>query len=120
EAPLLASLYTAPELILGDSQADARANLYSFGALLYALHVGRELTDMDFDGEGIPKPFLPRFPDVHPLLGRLISKTFRRDVAGRFPSDEAAKDDPTGFAELIRTLDACGRTLDNVRLEVAA
>ena len=30
------------------------------------------------------------------------------------------REDATGFTELIRTLDACARTLDNVRLEVAA
>ena len=33
--PLRASLYTAPELILSPQSADARADLYSFGAMLY-------------------------------------------------------------------------------------
>jgi protein phosphatase len=118
--PLRDLLYTAPELRAGRGQADARADLYSFGALLYALHVGRELAEIDFDGPGQPKPFLPRFPDVHPAFGRLISKTFRREVAARFPSDEAAKEDPSGFLELTRTLRVLGRTADNVRLEIAA
>ena len=62
-----------------------------------------------------PKPFIPQWPDIHQLFGRLMSKTFCREVAQRFPSDEAAKQDPTGFTELIRTLETCGRTLDNVR-----
>lgn len=119
-APIKGALYTAPELVADRDQADARANLYTFGALLYALFVGRELTEMDFDGPGSPKPFIPRFPDVHPLFGRLVTKTFCRPVEGRFPSDEAVKEDATGFTELIRTLEVCQRTMDNVRLEIAS
>jgi serine/threonine protein phosphatase PrpC len=118
--PLRATLYTAPELVLSPELVDARAELYGFGAMLHALHLGRELTEMDFEREGVPKPFLPQFPDAHPLLGRLISKTFRREPEARFPSDEAAKEDATGFTELIRTLSVCGHTLDSVRLEIAA
>ena len=36
------------------------------------------------------------------------------------PEDEAAKEDATGFTELIRTLKVLGRTLDNVRMEIAS
>jgi protein phosphatase len=118
-APIRGRLYSAPELIAAPEQADARADLYSFGATLYALHVGRELIDKDFEREGSPKPFIPQWPDIHPHFGRLMSKTFCRDVAQRFPTDETSKHDPTGFTDLIRTLDTCGRTLDHVRLEVA-
>jgi serine/threonine protein phosphatase PrpC len=118
DVPLQRTFYTAPELLTG--QADARADLYSFGAMLYALHVGRDLNEVDFDRTGTPKPFLPQFPDIHPAFGRLMMKTFRREVEGRFPTDEAGKEDPTGFAELIRTLNVLGRTLDNSRLEIAA
>src|SRR5262249_1444602 len=120
DTPLRATLYTAPELINGATRVDARADLYSFGAMLYALHVGRELTEMDFERPGSPKPFLPRFPDAHPLFGRLVTMTFQRDPGNRFPSEEAASQDPTGFAELIRNLHLCARTFDNVRLEIAA
>jgi serine/threonine protein phosphatase PrpC len=120
DAPIRATPYTAPELV-GGGPADARADLYGFGAMLYALHVGRELTDNDFDKKTrAPKPFIPFFPDAHPLFARLMTKTFVREVALRFPTDEAAREDPTGFTELIRTLEACGRVLDNVRLEIAA
>jgi serine/threonine protein phosphatase PrpC len=118
ELSLRRTLYTAPELLEG--KADARAALYSFGAMLYALHVGRDVNEIDFDRSGSPKPFIPRFPDIHPAFGRLMSKTFRKDVEGRFPSDEASKEDATGLVELIRTLRTLGRTLDNVRLEIAA
>lgn len=118
DLPLRRLPYTAPEVLAG--KADARADLYSFGAMLYALHVGRDLNEIDFDRTGAPKPFIPRFPDIHPAFGRLMTKTFRTDIEGRFPTDEAAKEDPTGFVELIRTLRTLGRTLDNVRLEIAA
>jgi serine/threonine protein phosphatase PrpC len=120
DAPIRGTLYTAPELASHGGKADARASLYSFGAMLYSLHVGRELTEMDFDRPGQPKDFVPRFPDIHPAFGRLMMKTFTRDAAARFPTDEAMREDPTGFTELIRTLEACGRTLDDCRLEIAA
>jgi protein phosphatase len=122
DAPIRATPYTAPELMGNHpAQADARAGLYGFGAMLYALHLGRELTENDFDKKTrAPKPFLPFFPDAHPAFGRLITKTFSKEVGVRFPTDEAAREDPTGFTELIRTLDVCGRTVDNVRLEIAA
>ncbi|HEY7329448.1 MAG TPA: protein phosphatase 2C domain-containing protein [Gemmataceae bacterium] len=118
DLPLRRSLYTAPEVLAG--KADARADLYGFGAMLYALHVGRDLNEIDFDRSGTPKPFIPFFPDIHPAFGRLMTKTFRTNVDGRFPSDEAAKEDVTGFVELMRTLRTMGRILDNVRLEIAA
>ncbi len=118
-APIRASLYTAPELKVGGA-VDARSDLYSFGAMIYALHVGRELTEMDFEKNGTPKPFIPRFPDVHPAFGRLLTKTFRKEPDSRFPSDEAGKEDPSGFTELIRTLNVLRRTFDNVRMEIAS
>jgi serine/threonine protein phosphatase PrpC len=120
DAPLHGRLYTAPELLAGNGQADARADLYGFGAMLYALHVGRELSEIDFERPGQPKPFIPRFPDVHPAFGRLMHKTFRREVDARFPTDEAVKEDATGFLELTRTLRTLARTLDTARLEIAS
>ena len=120
DAPVRGTLYTAPELTAGHGQVDARADLYSFGAMIYALHVGRELTEMDFDRPGNPKGFIPRFPDIHPAFGRLMTKTFRKEVEARFPSDEAGKEDATGFTELIRTLHVLARTYDNVRMEIAS
>jgi protein phosphatase len=120
DPPLRATYYTAPELVLSSDQADARADLYTFGALLFALHVGRELAEMDFERQGAPKPFIELFPDAHPLLARLLSKTFCRDPGQRFPTEEAAAEDRTGFAELLRTLEVCRQTLDRVRLDLAA
>jgi protein phosphatase len=118
--PVRATYYTAPELVLASEKADGRASIYSFGAMLYALHLSRELTELDFELQGVPKPFLERFPDAHPLFGRLVSKTFCRDLNGRIPSGDEAQEDPCGFAELIRTLEECRQALDSVRLEIAA
>src|SRR5207248_3358549 len=102
--------------------ADARADLYSFGAMVYALHLGRELTEAEFDkgAAGNPRPVLAKFPDLHPAFARLLLKTFRRESDSRFPTDEASKEDPTGFVELMRTLEVLRRSYDDVRLEVAS
>jgi protein phosphatase len=118
DMPLRGSLYTAPELIANNGTATARAGLYSFGGLLYSLHVGRELSEADFDRPGNPKPFIPRWPDVHPGWARLLTKTFRREPDSRFPTDEAVKEDPSGFTELAKVLRALGRTYDTARLEI--
>ncbi len=115
-----ATPYTAPELVLASEEADARAALYSFGAMLYALHLGRELTELDFVRQGVPKPFVPLFPDAHPALARIVMKTFVRDKALRFPTEDAFDDDPTGFSELIHTLRVAAKTLSDVRLDIAS
>jgi PPM family protein phosphatase len=119
--PLRATLYTAPELILSPATADARADLYSFGAMLYALeYLNHPLEEKDFERQFVPRQVTERFPDVHPLLLRLLNKTFVRDPQCRFPSDEAIKTDPSGLGELIKSLEVCQRTFDRVRLDIAA
>jgi protein phosphatase len=120
-AQLRAGLYTAPELVLNPQKADARADLYSFGALLYALeYLHHDLEEKDFEAKYQPKQITDRYPDVHPLFFRLICKTFVKDPNTRFPTDEAGKEDPTGFVELGRVLEVCSKTLDRVRLDIAA
>src|SRR5262249_9014517 len=119
--PVRASLYTAPELVLTPEQADARADLYGFGAMLYALeYLHHGLEEKDFERQVSPKLITDRYPDVHPGVFRLVSKTFNRDLNTRFPTDEAVREDKTGFTELIRTLEVCRRTFDSVRLDIAA
>jgi len=117
--PIRGTRYTAPELESAKPTTDARADMYSFGAMLYALHLGRELTDNDFEKNGLPKHFIARFPDCHPLYGRLVLKTFLRDPAIRFPTDEAGKKDATGFTELINVLDCGRRNYGQVKMEIA-
>lgn len=121
DAPMRASLYTAPELILSPQDADARADLYSFGAMIYALeYLHHDPEERDFERQFAPKQITEVYPDVHPLLLRLINKTFVRDPNLRFPTDEASRTDATGFIELIQTLEVCRRTFDIVRLDFAA
>lgn len=119
--PIRATLYTAPELILAPETVDARSDLYSIGATLYALeYLHHPLEEKDFERQFVPTQITERFPDVHPLFLRLINKTFCRDINTRFPTDEASKKDATGFTELIDTLKVCRRSFDNVRFDVAA
>ncbi|MCE9530256.1 MAG: protein phosphatase 2C domain-containing protein [Planctomycetes bacterium] len=113
------SLYAAPELLSDPENIDARSDLYSFGAMIYSLLHGRELTDLDFTDKGMPRPYLERYPDGHPMLGRLLARTFTHEVDRRFPSRDRAATDPSGFHELIDTLRACSRCLDAIRLDVA-
>src|SRR5208282_831218 len=119
--PIRATLYTAPELVLTPDKIDGRADLYGFGALLYALeYLHHSLEEKDFERQFSPKLITDRYPDVHPGFFRLISKTFNRDPNSRFPTDEAQKEDKTGFVELMRTLEVCRNTFDTVRLDIAA
>ncbi len=120
-SPVRGTLYTPPELLSGKGCTIPRPSLYSFGALIYSLEIlHRELSENDFEKPGVPKPFIPRFPDIHPAFGRLISKTFRTEIHARFPTDEASRDDKSGFTELIATLASVGRSLDRCRLEIAS
>ena len=120
DVPLRGGFSTAPELLLNPTESDARADLFAFGALLYALLLGRELSDLDFTLTGTPKHFLERVPDANPFVVRLLARTFVRDPSERFPTADGALIDPTGFHELIAALGACRRNLDRVKIDVAA
>ncbi len=117
DAPIRAGLVSSPELIDGQS-ADPRSDLYCIGSVLYALELGHELSDLDFRGPGDPIPFLDRFPEAHPFLGRLLGKTCVRLREQRFPTPKAA--DLTGFDELVAALEEAQKVLSRVRLDVAA
>lgn len=117
-APVHPTLSSPPELLHGEP-VDFRADLYSFGAMHYALLLGRELSDIDFHAPGLPRPVIERFPDVHPLLGRVLSKTFCRDMDRRFPTMAAEISDPTGFNQLSAALAQCKRVFGKVRIDLA-
>ena len=120
DVPLRGGFATAPELLLNPGETDARADLYAFGALLYALLLGHELSDLDFTLTGVPKPYLDRVPDASPFLVRVLARTFVRDPDERFPTGDGSLIDPTGSYELVLALGACRRNLDRVKLDVAA
>jgi protein phosphatase len=89
--------------------------------MIYSLeYLHHPLEEKDFERQFVPLQITERYPDVHPLLPRLINKTFCRDANSRFPTDEMTKVDPSGFTELIRTLATAGRAFDDVRLDIAA
>jgi len=120
-APIRATLYTAPELILKPDKVDGRSNLYSLGAMLYSLeYLHHALEEKDFERQYVPRQVTDRYPDVHPLFPRLINKTFVREPDMRFPSDEMTKTDPSGIKEMIRTMEVCRKNFDRVRLDIAA
>ena len=110
----------APELRQRPLEVDGHANLYSFGALLQALLFGRELAEPDFKSPGVPRPLFERDAECHPILGRLLARTFVREPRRRFPSYDQIDIDPTGFRELLDNLEIAGRSLDRVRLDVAS
>ena len=92
------TLYTAPSWCRTAARRCA-ADLYSFGAMLYALHVGRELTEIDFDRHGDPKPFVPRCPDALRVRPHLM-KTFRARTG---PSLSDGRSRQAGPVRLSRT-----------------
>jgi protein phosphatase len=49
-----------------------------------------------------------------------MAKTFVRDPDLRFPTDDGSRIDRTGFRELVAALHACRRSLDRVKVDVAA
>lgn len=117
-AQMKGSLSTAPELILAPELADPKADLYPFGAMVYALHHGRELTDLDFDGYGIPRSFVSIFPDGHPFFTQVVLKTFIRYAEQRYPTQDEDPDQ-TGFSELIAQLKAGERSSNALRFDAA-
>lgn len=117
-AQMKGALSTAPELVLAPELADAKVDLYPFGALIYALHHGRELTDLDFDAYGVPRSFVSIFPDGHPVFTQVVLKTFTRYVEARFPSQDDDSDQ-TGFSELISQLKAGEKSANSLRFDIS-
>lgn len=115
-AQMKGSLSTAPDLILAPELADAKVDLYPFGAMVYALHHGRELTDLDFDAYGVPRSFVSIFPDGHPLFTQVVLKTFTRFPEQRYPSQDDDSDQ-TGFTELVNQLLAGERSAQGLRFD---
>jgi protein phosphatase len=113
------SCYTAPELVNDPHSVGLRADAYTFGSILYALHLGHELSEADFEPNGAPRPFALRVPDAHPALVRLISKTFARRVEMRFPPPTKPEFDPSGFDEIGKALAEYARDVTSVRYDIA-
>lgn len=113
------SLYTAPEVARRPSEADLRADVYNFGALIYALFLGRDLQNSDFLEPGTPKPFGEQFPEAVPPLVRLVRKTMAGDLAHRFPTAACKSKDKSGLEDVRLALGEYARVADSIRYDIA-
>ncbi len=102
-----ASYYASPEQVSGEA-IDARSNLYSWGAILYAMatgHAPSEVGDQPSDVEsvrqqileGIPVSPIQLNPKLTPALNELILKALSKKPEDRYQSGR----------ELLVALEAC-------------
>jgi serine/threonine protein kinase len=114
---LLGSLYYAsPEQIRGNAAVDARADVYSLGAVLFEMVTGEKLfasdnpfTVMLAHVEQPPRRPSEVLPDLSPELDEIVMKALNKDPEKRFPSAEVFRcalnsirdipAGPSGFAQ---------------------
>ena len=78
--------YMSPEQCRGEKDIDARADIYSFGCVLYEMLTGRCVFDARSAGEFINHHLntIPRSPDAHQELDRIIMKCLEKERAKRY------------------------------------
>jgi signal transduction histidine kinase/DNA-binding response OmpR family regulator len=81
--------YTAPEVLQG-VEPDARADLFSFGVMLYELATGRRPFAGASPGDvvaailrDVPPPLTEARPDTPPALARLVARCLEKDPSRR-------------------------------------
>jgi len=77
--------YMSPEQCRGEKDIDTRADIYSFGCVLYEMLTGRCVFDARSGGEFINHHLntIPRSPDAHYELDRIIMKCLEKERAKR-------------------------------------
>ena len=87
--------YMAPEQVSGDSNADHRADIYSFGALAYEVLTGHPpfagLTSravLTAHLADVPVDIATHRPSIPPDLAQLVMRCLRKDPADRWQSSE--------------------------------
>ena len=84
--------YMAPEQVRGE-RADARADLFAFGCVLYemlsakrAFAAGTAVETMSAILKAEPPPLAESRPDLPPMIERIIARCLEKDPAQRFQS----------------------------------
>jgi serine/threonine-protein kinase len=84
--------YMSPEQLMGDRELDGRSDIYSLGAVLYEMVLGKP-PFAGKDGfvkrftESAPRPSASR-PDVPPWFDAVVNKALERNPADRYSSAE--------------------------------
>ncbi|GER81701.1 hypothetical protein KTAU_03390 [Thermogemmatispora aurantia] len=98
--------YLAPEVVLGQQQVDARADIYALGIILYELlsgkppFTGNDSLEIALQHVKQPVPALRNLcPSLPPEIDEVLSQALARDPARRFPSAEAFV---TAYARALR------------------
>ncbi len=91
--------YTSPEQLRG-GQADARSDLFAFGAVLYEMATGRRAFTGDTTAVVLdailnrnPLPASRLNPELHPELAHIIGKALEKDPALRYQTAAELKGD---------------------------
>nr|BBH95373.1 hypothetical protein KTA_35720 [Thermogemmatispora argillosa] len=85
--------YLAPEVVLGQQQVDARADIYALGIILYEMlsgkppFTGNDSLEIALQHVKQPVPALRNLcPSLPPEIDEVLSQALARDPARRFPS----------------------------------
>ncbi|MBA3708522.1 MAG: protein kinase, partial [Planctomycetes bacterium] len=100
--------YRAPEVLRGQP-ADARADIFAMGALMYRMLTGETLHEDDLYTGSSVRSWDPgtKVSDLHPLTREIVATALRADPAKRFPDHDA----------FIASLSQLGRELAEVYME---
>ena len=88
--------YASPEQLRGEGGTTA-TDVYSLGAVLYKMLVGKSLRDVTGDDTGHAPIHLPR--DLPTDVGYILRKALRAEPSERYPSVEAFANDVQAFLE---------------------
>lgn len=112
--PLPYTPYAAATVFATPNTLDLASDAYALGAMLYALLLGRDLSETDFIAPGVLTPPSEHLPQLHPVLHRLLLRT----LVPRPVSEWAAVTVVDPFPQLLADLREAVDTLDMVRFEV--
>ena len=96
--------YMAPEMLLGGSDIDARADIWAYGLLVYEMIVGSQAFDGD-DMQAIARAILTQAPADWSTFVSLAPKPIASVIARCIEKDRSARF--VGFQDLCNALDTC-------------